>query len=168
MATVTARAPARFAVSDVSNPVGQAFRILHVGFTVAPILAGTDKFFNLLADWTRYLAPWIPNLLGVSPQMFMYFVGVVEIVAGLLVAFIPRIGAYVVAVWLLGIIVNLLTYPGHLDIALRDLGLMLGAITLGRLAQAHYAETHGVSGGGLGEEAAKQVEERPYTEPRAA
>src|SRR3954468_24862284 len=128
--------------TDLSHPAAQAYRILHVGFTVAPILFGLDKFFNFLVDWTKYLAPWIPNTFGISAQTFMYGVGVVEIAAGLLVAFIPRYAAYVVAAWLAGIIVNLLTYPGYFDIALRDFGLMLGAIALGRLAQAHYAETH--------------------------
>ena len=122
----------------LGNPLGRAYRILHVGFTVAPILFGLDKFFNLMVDWPKYLAPWIPNTLGVSAQTFMYGVGVIEIVAGLLVAFIPRYAAYVVAAWLAGIIVNLLTYPGYYDIALRDFGLLLGALALGQLAEARY------------------------------
>jgi uncharacterized membrane protein YphA (DoxX/SURF4 family) len=128
--------------TDLSHPAAQAYRILHVGFTVAPILFGLDKFFNFMVDWTKYLAPWIPNLLHVSPQYFMYGVGVVEIAAGILVWFMPRYFAYVVTVWLWGIIVNLLTYSGYYDIALRDFGLSLGALALGRLAQAHYAESH--------------------------
>ncbi len=143
---------------DLSHPATQAFRILHTGFTVAPILFGLDKFFNFLTDWPKYLAPWITNTLGISAQTFMYGVGVIEIVAGLLVAFMPRYAAYVVAAWLAGIIVNLLTYPGYYDIALRDFGLMLGAIALGRLAQAHYMETHVVTD--------TEVTETTYREPR--
>src|SRR5438067_1647846 len=127
-------------LTDMSHPAAQAYRVLHVGFTVAPILFGLDKFFNFMVDWTKYLAPWIPNLLHVSPQYFMYGVGAVEIAAGILVGFMPRYFAYVVTLWLWGIIVNLLTYSGYYDIALRDFGLSLGALALGRLAQAHYAE----------------------------
>ncbi|HEX5760684.1 MAG TPA: hypothetical protein VF121_15965 [Thermoanaerobaculia bacterium] len=112
----------------------QAFRILHFGFTVAPIVAGLDKFADILTDWTRYLAPLFPQLLGVSPETFMLGVGVIEVVAGVLVAIKPRIGGYVVAAWLLGIIVNLLMLGEYFDVALRDLGLMLGALALARLA----------------------------------
>lgn len=119
---------------DVQDPVYQAYRILHIGFTVAPILAGLDKFTNLLVDWTQYLAPFIANIVPAST--FMGIVGVVEIVAGLLVFFKPRIGAYVVAAWLAGIIFNLLLVPGYLDVALRDLGLFLGALALARLSTA--------------------------------
>jgi hypothetical protein len=120
------------------NPLGRAYRFLYIGFIVAPILFGLDKFFNVMTDWTKYLAPWIPNLLHVTPQTFMYGVGIVEIAAGILVAFIPRYAAYVVAAWLLGIIVNLVTGYGYYDIALRDFGLMLGALSLAQLAQARY------------------------------
>lgn len=119
---------------DVQNPLFQAYRILHIGFTVAPIVAGLDKFTNLLADWTQYLAPFIANLVPAST--FMAIVGVVEIIAGLLVFFKPRIGAYVVAAWLVGIIFNLLLVPGYLDVALRDFGLFLGAVALARLSTA--------------------------------
>jgi uncharacterized membrane protein YphA (DoxX/SURF4 family) len=122
-------------VPVVANPGYQAFIILRIGFTVAPIVAGLDKFSNLLADWSKYLAPVIPKTLGVSPEIFMRGVGVIEIVAGLLVAALPRYAAYIVAAWLAGIIVNLLVLGAYLDVALRDLGLMLGAIALGRLAQ---------------------------------
>ena|SRR6266550_4619934 len=125
----------RAVVPVAANPGFQAFLILRVGFTVAPIVAGIDKFTNLLGDWSKYLAPVIPKTLGVSPELFMRGVGVIEIAAGLLVAFIPRYAAYVVAAWLAAIIVNLLILGAHLDVALRDLGLMLGAIALGRLAQ---------------------------------
>jgi uncharacterized membrane protein YphA (DoxX/SURF4 family) len=114
----------------------QAFLILRFGFTVAPIIAGLDKFLHLLTNWEKYLAPVVPNTLGVQPHTFMLIVGVVEIVAGILVAVQPRFGGYVVAAWLVGIILNLVAVGGYLDIALRDLGLMLGAIALARLAEA--------------------------------
>jgi uncharacterized membrane protein YphA (DoxX/SURF4 family) len=120
------------------SPVYQAYMLLRVGFTAAPILFGLDKFFNWTVDWTDYLAPWVNDIVPGSAQDFMYFVGAVEIAAGILVAVAPRLGAYVVAAWLAGIIVNLLTVdpPTYYDIALRDFGLMLGALTLGRLASA--------------------------------
>jgi uncharacterized membrane protein YphA (DoxX/SURF4 family) len=119
----------------------QAYLLLWIGFTAAPILFGLDKFFNWMVDWPDYLAPWVNDIVPGSGQDFMYFVGVVEIAAGILVALAPRIGAYVVAAWLAGIIVNLLTAdpPTYYDIALRDFGLLLGALTLGRLAQAVHA-----------------------------
>ena len=119
----------------------QAYLLLRIGFTAAPILFGLDKFFNWMVDWPDYLAPWVNDIVPGSGQDFMYFVGVVEIAAGILVALAPRIGAYVVAAWLAGIIVNLLTAdpPTYYDIALRDFGLLLGALTLGRLAQAVHA-----------------------------
>lgn len=119
----------------------QAYLLLRVGFTAAPILFGLDKFFNRTVDWPDYLASWVNDIAPGSGQDFMYFVGVVEIAAGILVALAPRIGAYVVAAWLGGIIVNLLTVdpPTYYDIALRDFGLLLAALTLGRLAQAFYA-----------------------------
>lgn len=116
------------------NPVWQAYQILHVAFTIAPIIAGADKFFHLLVNWDMYLAPTIANLSPVGGHNLMLAVGVIEIVAGILVAIKPRIGAYVVALWLFGIIVNLLMIPGFYDIALRDLGLCLGALALGRLS----------------------------------
>ena len=130
-------------VPVAANPVHQAFLILRIGFTVAPIVAGLDKFANLLADWTKYLAPVIPKTLGVAPETFMRGVGVIEIVAGILVAAVPRYAAYIVAAWLAAIIVNLLVLGSYLDVALRDLGLMLGAIALGRLAQSvHRSAGH--------------------------
>lgn len=130
---------------NFSNPLGQAFWIMRVAFVVAPILFGLDKFFNIMVDWTTYLAPWIPNLIGVSPQTFMAGVGVIEIVAGILVAIWPEYAAYVVVAWLWGIIINLLTGPGFYDVALRDFGLSLGALTLARLAWLHHLEEHGVT-----------------------
>ena len=121
------------------NPSYQAFLLLRTVFTVAPILFGLDKFFNVMTDWPNYLAPWIDGILPGSAATAMYIVGVIEIGAGILVAVAPRIGAYVVALWLAGIIVNLLTLPGFYDVALRDFGLLIGALALGRLADAQRA-----------------------------
>lgn len=114
----------------------QAYLMLRVVFTVAPILFGVDKFFNFMVDWDKYLAPWIEGLVPVDATTFMLGVGAVEIIGGLLVALVPRIGAPIVALWLLAIVVNLATYdpPQYYDIALRDVGLMAGALTLTRLA----------------------------------
>jgi uncharacterized membrane protein YphA (DoxX/SURF4 family) len=119
------------------DPAYQAFVLLRIAFTAAPILFGLDKFFGVMVDWEQYLAPWIDDIVPGSASTAMHLVGVVEIVAGILVALKPRYGAYIVAAWLAGIIVNLLTYSGYYDIALRDFGLMLGALTLGRLAQVY-------------------------------
>ena len=116
--------------------VRQAHRLLHVGFTIAPIIAGADKFLHLLADWDKYLAPTIARLSPVGGHGLMLAVGVVEIAAGLVVAFKPRYGGYLVAAWLWSIVLNLLLYPGYFDIALRDLGLSLGALALARLSEA--------------------------------
>ncbi|MFF7442887.1 hypothetical protein [Streptomyces sp. NPDC008122] len=124
----------------LADPGYQAFVILRTGFTVAPILFGLDKFANLLVDWPTYLAPWIDDIVPGSAQAAMYAVGVIEIVAGIAVALAPRFGGWLVAGWLAGIIVNLLTVPGYYDIALRDLGLLLGAVALARLAQKYHAE----------------------------
>ena len=118
----------------ISSPSYQAYQILHIAFTVAPIVAGVDKFFHFLANWDLYLSPIVPRVLGISPHTFMLGVGVVEVIAGLAVAVAPRIGGWVVGLWLCGIIVNLLTIPAHFDIALRDLGLALGAFALARLS----------------------------------
>jgi uncharacterized membrane protein YphA (DoxX/SURF4 family) len=118
----------------LGDPAYQGYLLLRIGFAVAPILFGLDKFFNVLVDWERYLAPWIGRIVPMSASAAMHVVGVVEIAAGVIVALKPRYGAYLVAAWLGGIIVNLLTYPGYYDIALRDFGLMLGALTLARLA----------------------------------
>lgn len=112
----------------------QAFQILRLGYTVAPILAGLDKFFHVLVDWDKYLSPTANNVLGGNGHQFMLVVGIIEIIAGIGVFLKPRIFAYIVAAWLLLIIVNLLTLPGYYDVALRDLGLMLGALALGRLS----------------------------------
>ena len=114
----------------------QAFRILHLGFIVAPILAGLDKFLEVLVDWDRYLAPVATDVLPVNGHSIMLAVGVIEIAAGVLVALRPRIGGYVVAVWLWVIIVNLFILGDYFDIALRDFGLSLAALALARLAEA--------------------------------
>ncbi|MGW7297971.1 hypothetical protein [Streptomyces sp. NPDC054829] len=124
----------------LTDPGYQAFVILRVGFTVAPILFGLDKFANLLVDWPGYLAPWINDVVPGSAQQAMYAVGVIEIVAGLVVAVAPRFGGWLVAGWLAGIIVNLLTIPDYYDIALRDFGLLLAAVALARLAQRYHGE----------------------------
>ena len=116
----------------------QAFYILQAGFVAAPILAGVDKFTHLLCDWDKYLAPAVNNMLGGHGHQFMLVVGIIEIVAGIGVAIMPRIFAYVVAAWLWGIILNLLIFPGYFDVALRDFGLSLGALALARLAQ-HFS-----------------------------
>lgn len=115
----------------------QTFMLLRIGFTVAPIAFGLDKFFNVMVDWEQYLAPWINDIVPGSASTAMHLVGVIEIVAGVFVFVKPRYGAYVVAAWLAGIIIDLLTYSGYYDIALRDFGLLLGALTLGRLASVY-------------------------------
>ena len=120
-----------------SDPGYQAFLLLRIAFTVAPILFGLDKFFNVLVDWEIYLASWINDIVPGSASTAMHLVGIVEIAAGVFVALKPRYGAYVVAAWLAGIIIDLLTYSGYYDIALRDFGLMLGALTLARLASKY-------------------------------
>jgi len=119
------------------DPAYQAFTLLRVGFCVLPILMGVDKFFNWMVSWPLYLADWVNNIIPGTAQQFMYVVGVIEIVAGLIVALKPRYGSYLVAAWLAGIIINLVTYGEWTDIALRDLGLMLGALTLARLASVY-------------------------------
>jgi uncharacterized membrane protein YphA (DoxX/SURF4 family) len=118
------------------DPAYQAFVLLRIAFTVAPILFGLDKFTNVMVDWEGYLAPWINDIVPGSASTAMHLVGVIEIVAGIFVALKPRYGAYVVAAWLGGIIIDLLTYSGYYDIALRDFGLML-ALTLARLASVY-------------------------------
>ena len=129
----------RSARTTAADPADQAFLLLRTVFTVAPIVFGLDKFANALTDWPQYLALWIDRIVPGTAQQAMYLVGVVEVVAGLLVAVAPRIGAWIVAAWLAGIIVNLLTIPGFYDIALRDFGLFVAAIALARLAESHHA-----------------------------
>lgn len=130
-------APVPTTASLRRDPVAQAFMTMRVAFTVAPILFGIDKFANVLtSDWTRYLSTQFNDILPGNAGDAMHMVGVVEIIAGLTVAVLPRLGSLVVAAWLGGIILNLLLVGGYGDIALRDFGLMLGAITLNRLASA--------------------------------
>jgi len=119
---------------DTSSPGYQAYQILHIGFTVAPVLAGLDKFLGLMTNWDKYLAPQVNSALGGHGHQFMLAVGAIEVIAGIGVLIKPRIFAYVVGVWLLGIIGNLLLTGGYLDVALRDLGLSLGAFALARLS----------------------------------
>jgi len=116
-------------------PARQAYQILHFVFTAAPIIAGIDKFLHVLVNWDNYLAPWIANLSPIGGHNLMLVVGAIEIIAGLIVAFKPKIGAWIVFAWLWGIIVNLLSYSGFYDIALRDFGLSLGALALARLSK---------------------------------
>jgi hypothetical protein len=123
------------------NPAYQAYLVLRTGFVVAPILFGLDKFTNLLADWTAYLAPAIDRLVPGSASGAMVAVGIIEIVAGLVVAVRPKVGGYLVAAWLAGIITNLLLLGDHYDVALRDFGLLLAALALARLATA-FQTTH--------------------------
>ena len=143
VATVPATpAVGRAAAFSLREPAYQAYLVLRTAFVVAPILFGIDKFFNWMTYWPKYLWVGIPNVISVSPQNFMYAVGVVEIAAGLLVLIWPRIGSWVVAAWLAGIVTNLviksIAVGGHTqvfwDIALRDFGLMIAAIALARLA----------------------------------
>ncbi len=122
---------------SLSDPSYQAFLALRTVFTVAPIAFGLDKFVNLLVDWPTYLAPWINGLVPGSAQTAMYAVGLIEIVAGIAVALAPRFGGWLVAAWLAGIILNLLTIPGFYDVALRDFGLLVGAVALARLATTY-------------------------------
>jgi len=121
----------------VASPSRQAFQILRFGFTVAPIVAGLDKFFNVLVDWSRYVPAFVSRLFGGDAHAFLLVVGAIEIAAGIGVALKPRLFSYVVAGWLLAIIANLLLIPGYFDVALRDLGLALGALALGRLSAEH-------------------------------
>jgi len=136
MATTQPHRPVSVAVPQrqLADPVFQAFWLLRIGFTVAPILFGLDKFAHVLVDWDKYLAPEFTDLFNAQAHTLMYAVGAIEIVAGLVVAFRPRFGGYLVAAWLAGIITNLLLIGDFYDIALRDFGLFLAALTLARLA----------------------------------
>ena len=123
--------------NDRAGTAYQAFQFLHWGFVAAPVIMGADKFLNLLTTWEKYLAPSFLSLSPLSAAATMKAVGVVEIIAGLVVALRPRIGAYVVAAWLAGIIINLLLLGGYYDVALRDFGLCLGALALARLSATY-------------------------------
>ncbi|MGX5716943.1 hypothetical protein [Arthrobacter sp. MAHUQ-56] len=117
-----------------AEPARQAFLLLRTVFTVAPILFGLDKFTNILTDWTVYLAPQATAIVPLTPQAFMYVVGVVEVIAGIAVAVRPKFGSLLVAAWLAGIIINLLLLGSFYDVALRDFGLLVGALALNRLS----------------------------------
>lgn len=132
--TTTTRPVPVHQISDLDDPVVQSFWLLRIGFTVAPILFGIDKFTHWLVDWDMYLAPEFTDLFNAQAHTLMYFVGAIEIVAGLAVAVRPRFGGYLVAAWLTGIIVNLLMMADYYDLALRDFGLLLAALTLARLS----------------------------------
>ena len=134
--------PRRPASAPLTDPAVQAFTLLRVGFTVAPILFGLDKLLDWLVDWRIYLAPEINDLVPGNAHQAMLVVGVIEIVAGLVVALRPRFGGYLVAAWLGGIIVNLLLQADFYDIALRDFGLLIGAVALARLATAFDGPTN--------------------------
>jgi hypothetical protein len=117
-----------------TEPAYKAYSTLYIGYTVLPIVAGLDKFSHILVDWNQYLAPVVATIVGGEVDAFMKLVGVVEIAAGVLVAVRPRWGAFVVGLWLMGIVGNLLLVPGYFDIALRDFGLALGAFSLWQLS----------------------------------
>jgi hypothetical protein len=151
MSTIAAALrPMPFPTANVlrKDPAAQAFLLLRIAFTVAPILFGLDKFAEvMISDWPKYLAPEFNDLIPGSAENAMYVVGAVEIAAGLVVAVVPRFGGLLVAGWLGGIIVSLLLVGGYADIALRDFGLLLGALTLARLASAFPARTADYAGG---------------------
>ena len=132
------RTPGKVAArADRSDPRYQAYAVMRLGFVALPIVFGLDKFFNVLVHWPVYLAPWINNIMPGSGQQFMYFVGAVEIIAGLAVLVKPRYGSYLVSGWLAGIVINLLTLSGYYDVAFRDFGLFLAALVLARLASVY-------------------------------
>ena len=138
MSTITPNraAPPRTSEHRLGDPAFQAFTLLRIGFTVAPVLFGLDKFLDWLVDWRIYLAPEFNDILPGNAHQALLAVGVIEIVAGLVVAVRPRYGGYLVAAWLAGIITNLLLQADFYDVALRDFGLLLAALTLARLASA--------------------------------
>ena len=126
-----------FEVSGTHDATYQGYQILHWGFVALPVIAGLDKFAHLLTNWDTYLAPPVANMLGAYAHPFMLVAGVIEVLAGLLVAIKPKVGAYVVAAWLVGIMINLFMGPNNGDIILRDFGLFLGALALGRLSMTY-------------------------------
>ena len=141
--TLLAPAPPR--AQSLHDPVFQAFMLLRIAFTVAPIVFGVDKATNLLTDWQQYLSPTVDHLVPGTGHQLMLVVGLVEVLAGVLVGVRPQFGAYVVAGWLAGIIVNLVLIPGFYDVALRDFGLLVAALALARLAHAFRPRTLGTS-----------------------
>jgi hypothetical protein len=139
MSTLTTERAAASPARRLDDPAFQAFTLLRVGFTIAPILFGLDKFLDWLVDWRIYLAPEINDLVPGNAHQALLAVGVIEIVAGIAVAVRPKFGAYLVAAWLAGIIANLLLLGDYYDVALRDFGLLLGALSLARLASVFPA-----------------------------
>jgi hypothetical protein len=137
----SATIPASAARADLSDPSYQAYQILRLGFIVAPIVAGLDKFFHVLVNWDQYLPPFVDAMVGGHGHELMLAAGAIEIVAGIGVALKPKVFAYVVAAWLLLIVVNLLMIPGYFDVALRDFGLALGALALARLSHGFDRST---------------------------
>ena len=133
MSTIANAIPKALA-AERSSPARQAYQILHIGFVVAPILAGLDKFLHLLCNWDQYLAPWMARLSPIGGHNLMLVAGVIEFIAGVLVAVKPKIAAPIVGAWLCLIILNLINMGSYLDVAVRDLGLALGAFALWRLA----------------------------------
>lgn len=130
--------PAKDTDAETTSSAGyQAFHLLKFAFVVAPIAAGLDKFFHVLVNWDQYLPAFVNNMLGGHGHEFMYVVGVIEVVAGIGVFFKPKIFAYVVMLWLVAIIINLLMIPGYFDVALRDLGLAIAALALARLSREY-------------------------------
>ncbi len=125
-----------------SDPAFGAFWLLRIGFVALPLVFGIDKFTNVLTDWAGYLAPWIVSIIPMSAVHAMYVVGVIEIIAGIAVAIKPRYAAYIVAAWLAGIVIDLVSYSGFYDVALRDFGLLLAALTLARLASVYDPAWH--------------------------
>lgn len=116
----------------------QAQQLLRVGFGLLPIIAGADKFLHFLGHWHQYLYEPIPNLIGLDPHTFLMIVGVIEIIAGIIVFVNPKIGGIIVGCWLIGIVINLILLGEYYDIALRDVGLSIGAFALARLSTADY------------------------------
>jgi hypothetical protein len=127
------------------SPLYQAYQILHFGFCALPVVAGLDKFANLLTRWSDYLAPQVATFVQTNtpftPEQLMMAIGVVEIIAGLVVAIRPRVGGIIVGLWLGAVIANLILGMHYFDVALRDFGLMLGAFSLARLA-SHFQHAH--------------------------
>jgi hypothetical protein len=118
-----------------SQKVHRIYTLLKFTYGLVPIVAGLDKFTNLLTDWDKYLNPTLAQMLPFSPHTFMLIVGVIEIIAGLIVLARPAIGAYIVMAWLALIALTLLASKGYLDVAVRDLVMAIGAYSLAQLAR---------------------------------
>jgi uncharacterized membrane protein YphA (DoxX/SURF4 family) len=119
-----------------SDRLGTVRNLLKYTYGLVPIVAGLDKFTHLLTDWSKYLAPVVTDILPFSADTFMYLVGVIEVIAGILVLIKPKIGSLVVALWLIGIAINLLLTGQYYDIAVRDVVMAIGAFSLYLLPKA--------------------------------